>query len=109
MQNRILELEQQALRLQMNPHFLFNVLQTIRARMMEGDISMAESALQSFSKLVRKVLEHARLKTVELDDEITLLREYLAVEAFYHPKGFRYNIQVDSSDIDGIMVPPMLI
>ena len=76
----ILELEQKALRLQMNPHFIFNVLNSIHNLIILNDSGKARYALAKFSKLMRQVLENSRAKLLSIDDELETISNYIQLE-----------------------------
>lgn len=80
LEKNLLELEQKALRLQMNPHFIFNVLNSIHNLIILNESDKARYALSKFSKLMRQVLENSREKFVTIDDEISTLENYVQLE-----------------------------
>ncbi len=110
MENEMLNLEQKALRLQMNPHFIFNCLNTIQAMIVKKDNKTARYFLSKFSKLMRKTLDNSRETFISLDDEIESLENYLSIERLCSENHFEYSINV-SGDVesDFIQIPPMLI
>ena len=109
-QNQVLRLEQAARRLQMNPHFIFNALQSIQIKIAEGDRDQARADLQLFSKLMRGYLDHAREEKILLEDEIALLNQYLQVEQSLKAGRFEYEIMVpDDIDPSFIEIPAMLL
>ncbi|MCB0689885.1 MAG: histidine kinase, partial [Saprospiraceae bacterium] len=109
-ENKILQLEQAASRLQMNPHFIFNALQSIQSSIASGHREKARSDLQAFSKLMRGYLDHARVEKILLEDEIRLLQQYLEVEKDLKNARFDYEIKVAPSiDPSFIEIPTMLI
>lgn len=109
-ENKMLHLEQSAGRLQMNPHFIFNALQSIQSSISTGDRDKARADLQIFSKLMRSYLEHARVEKITLEDEIKLLDQYLTVERQLKGDRFSYEITlaagIDSSFVE---IPTMLL
>lgn len=110
MENDLLVLEQKALQLQMNPHFIFNCLNSIQALIVKKDDKTARYFLAKFSKLMRKTLDHSREQWISLDDEIENLETYLSIEKFCNEDHFEYEISVaDNLASDFIQVPPMLI
>lgn len=110
MENEVLVLEQKALRLQMNPHFIFNCLNSIQSMIVKKDHKTARYFLAKFSKLMRKTLDNSREQLILLDDEIETLENYLSIEKFCNEDHFEYEITV-SNDMasDFIQLPPMLI
>ena len=106
----LLELEQKALRLQMNPHFIFNALNSIQGVIARKDDKTARYYLAKFSKLMRMILENSRSQTVSLSEEISTLESYLALERFSRGERFDYQLTVEESlDPDDIHIPPMMI
>jgi tetratricopeptide (TPR) repeat protein len=104
-----LQLEQKLLRLQMNPHFIFNSLQAIQNYILKHDEKSSIKYLSSFASLTRAVLENSRFETISLQKEIALLKHYLQLQKLRFGNRFEYEIRV-APDIDPttIMVPPML-
>jgi ligand-binding sensor domain-containing protein len=110
LQNKILKLEQKALQLQMNPHFIFHTLNSINGLMINKDIATARKYLAKFSKLMRAILENSRTELISLYDEIATLEEYLNIEKFTRNNSFDYQINIDKTiDTQDIFLPPMLI
>jgi ligand-binding sensor domain-containing protein/anti-sigma regulatory factor (Ser/Thr protein kinase) len=109
LQNHLLGLEQKALRLQMNPHFIFNVLNGIKA-MGSTNPSKMNKTINSFAKLMRGILTNSRQNTISLQEEVTTLKNYIDVELLMAPKPFLYDIKVESDiALEEIAIPPMLI
>ncbi len=109
-QNELLRLEQSALQLQMNPHFLFNALQSIQHSIMTGEKEVARRDLQRFSKLMRSMLEQSRQKAILLEEETEGLKLYLETERMLRPDRFDFVIDIDPElDPSFIKIPPMLI
>ena len=104
----MVELEQKALRLQMNPHFIFNTLNTIQGLIATRDAKTARLYLSKFSKLMRETLENSREALISIDEEVSALRHYLDLERFSHEKVFEYDIQIGEGS-DQYMIPPLLI
>lgn len=109
MERNVVELEQQALLLQMNPHFIFNSLNSIQGFITQRDVTEAKRYLAKFSKLMRLTLEHSREKFIPLTEEIKLLKNYLDLEQLCHNQAFRYSISADGIDEENTGIPPMLI
>ncbi len=110
MANQVLQLEQKALQLQMNPHFIFNALNTVQSLFMSQDQTTARNLLSRFAKLMRAILEHSRAATINLQQEVDLLNNYLSIEQFSRPKQFEYSITIDSEiDPEEVSIPPMMI
>ncbi|MFI5150300.1 MAG: two-component regulator propeller domain-containing protein [Bacteroidia bacterium] len=105
----LIELEQKALRLQMNPHFIFNALNSIQSQITENNEQTARHYLGKFSRLMRMILENSQQTEISLEDEIKTLENYLALEKFSSGDQFDYEINVLSADPQEIHLPPMMI
>lgn len=105
----ISELNQQAFRQQMNPHFIFNALNTIKGYYAENNIKEASEYISKFSRLLRTILENSE-QVIPLEKEITALTLYMDLAAMRYEHKFDYSIQVDSGlHIHDVAIPPMLI
>lgn len=110
LENELINLEQQALRLQMNPHFIFNALNSIQSLIGSGQEKDARYYLAKFSRLMRQILDNSRKSSINLDEEIQFIENYLMVEQFCNGNRFEYVIKIDEQlDTDFIILPPMLI
>jgi ligand-binding sensor domain-containing protein len=106
----MLELEQKALRLQMNPHFIFNVLTSIHNLIILNDTDKARYALAKFSKLMRRVLENSREKFISIDDEIETLENYVQLEKLTSNLDIELIIELDDElDSAEDILPPLMI
>jgi ligand-binding sensor domain-containing protein len=109
LQNHLLSLEQKALRLQMNPHFIFNVLNGIKAMGKDKPQKM-NATINSFAVLLRETLNNSRRDSINLSQEIKTLEHYIEVEKLMSPKPFNSRIIVETApDAEEILIPPMLI
>ncbi|HRO39944.1 MAG TPA: histidine kinase [Flavobacteriales bacterium] len=107
---RLADVELTALRAQMNPHFLFNALNSIRHHVLNSRPEEADRYLSKFARLIRLILDHSDQRTVPLADELQALRLYLELEASRFDDKFSFHIQVDPSiDASTTMIPPLLI
>ncbi|MEM9545902.1 MAG: histidine kinase [Bacteroidota bacterium] len=107
MQIKVAELN--SLRNQMNPHFIFNSLNSIQNFIFNKDRELALHYLSKFSKLIRNTLEFSKLEYVLLESEIAFLKNYLELEKMRHDN-FQYEIKIESSvDPESIKVPPLII
>ncbi len=99
-----------ALRAQMNPHFLYNAMNSIQQFVLKNDIENASNYISKFSTLLRKVLHTAKERLIPLEEEITQLTLYLEIEQLRLGPGFSYTIHggPDFED-DGIKIPSMLL
>ncbi len=109
-EQKIAETEITALRSQMNPHFIFNCLNSIKLYSLENDSKAASEYLTKFSRLIRLVLENSRSEKVTLENEIETLTLYIDMEAMRFKEKVKYQINI-ASDIDQqfIEIPPLLI
>ena len=104
------DIEMQALRAQMNPHFIFNCLNSINRYIVKSDQATASLYLTRFAKLIRLILDNSNSKTVTLANELEALRLYMEMESIRFEKQFDYVIQVDPEvHPDHIYVPPLII
>jgi two-component sensor histidine kinase len=104
------ELEIKALRAQMNPHFIFNCLNTIDAYIVRKQFIEASDCLQKFSQLIRHILENSEFQTISIDQEIKTLRLYIELEQERFAHTFQYELAVDPSlTEDSYQIPPLLL
>lgn len=107
---QLASMEMQALRAQMNPHFIFNSLNTIRYFVLNNENDKASDYLGKFSRLLRMVLQNSQENTISLSTELEALRLYLDIEARRFGDSFTYEIHLpEYLDADGIIVPPLLL
>ncbi|MDA3944166.1 MAG: histidine kinase [Bacteroidetes bacterium] len=104
------QLEQKALQLQMNPHFLFNSLNSIQSFVVNNDIDNAIHYLSKFSQLMRRTLSNSRESSISLRDELQALKLYIEIESLRFHGKFSYDIAVDPEIDDGFLeIPPMIL
>jgi hypothetical protein len=96
-----------AIQSQMNPHFIFNSLNSIQDLVLKGDVENSYSYITTFSDLVRRTLSYSEKDFIEFEQEIKLLELYLCLEKLRFKKNFSFEIHV--GDVEDIMIPPMLI
>jgi sensor histidine kinase YesM/tetratricopeptide (TPR) repeat protein len=109
-QKSLTDVSLSALRSQMNPHFIFNCLNSIKLYTAQNDTVAAGNYLTKFSKLIRMALENSRSETVNLQNEIESLELYIQMEAMRFKDKLKYTITVDKTvDADFIEIPPMLL
>ncbi len=110
LEKHVLELEQKALRLQMNPHFIFNALQSIQGFIARNDSAEARRYLAKFGKLMRSTLENSRHAFTSIALETESLSHYLGLEALCHGNRFTFTIETDQRiDPEATFIPVMLI
>jgi len=109
-EKNLLELEQKAMRLQMNPHFIFNALNSIQSLIGTGQETEARYFLAKFSRLMRQILDNSRKSSITLEEEIQTLENYLLIEQFCNGERFSYEIKADETlEQDFISLPPMIL
>ncbi|MDX1407002.1 MAG: histidine kinase, partial [Saprospiraceae bacterium] len=102
--------ESQALRAQMNPHFIFNALNSIKLYMMDRDPREASGYLDDFARLVRLVLQNSKETLISLEKELEALELYIQMEKLRFEKEFTHHIEVDPDlDASFFEVPPLLL
>ena len=111
MQYEYARLEDKALRAQMNPHFIFNSMNSIKLLVQENNNEKAISYLTTFTKLLRGLLMNADKSKTTLFDELEICRLYLSLEALRFSHGFSYSIKVVPEDLDlkAIEVPALIL
>ncbi|MEL7148661.1 MAG: histidine kinase, partial [Bacteroidota bacterium] len=110
LKRHILKLEYTALRVQLNPHFLFNSLNTINSYVLDHDRFEASRYLTKYSRLMRLVLDNSMESWVSLEKEIETLKTYIDIEALRASAGFEYHIDCDDRlRPEQCAIPPMLI
>tara|TARA_B110000208_G_scaffold17073_1_gene20418 strand:+ start:6205 stop:8247 length:2043 start_codon:yes stop_codon:yes gene_type:complete len=111
LKNHLLSLEQKALQLQMNPHFIFNVLNGIKAAGNAGNKTEMNATISKFASLLRAILNNSRTEDVCLSEEIITLKNYIELEKMMHSKSFDYEIKtlLNGIDTEEILIPSMLL
>jgi len=110
LQHRTSQLEMHALRAQMNPHFLFNSLNSINRFIIQNNSDQASAYLTKFSRLMRLILQNSQNELVPLENEVEALKLYLELEAVRFDHHFSYTIRIDEHlDIAALKVPPLII
>ena len=107
---KVAETELKALRAQMNPHFIFNSLNSIGDYILKNDTKSANDYLTKFAKLMRLTLESSEKKEVLLSEDIALLKTYLDIENKRFNNSFSYTINIDIAiDQENTLVPPLIL
>lgn len=102
--------ELKALKSQMNPHFMFNALNSIQEQFMYGDKQVANEQMGNFTYLTRQILQVSGKKKISLATETDILTKYLELEKMRFPQDFTYRITLsDDLDEDYHQLPPMLV
>ncbi len=107
---KIAELEKRALQAQMNPHFIYNSMNSIQQFMIIHDIEGAMKYLTKFSRILRTVLNISAQNRIPLADEIKLIEDYLELENMRFPNKFTWTIHVSPDiNIHSVEIPPFFI
>jgi LytS/YehU family sensor histidine kinase len=109
-QQKLNELEQMALRAQMNPHFIFNCLNSIQNFIITNDLESTNLYLSEFAHLIRQTLDNSEKSTISITNEIKYLKGYLEMERMRFGHSFNYTIEVDPAlDPDMEHIPTMIL
>lgn len=107
---QIIETEMTALKSQMNPHFLFNTLNSIKLFIVRNEAKKASDYLTKFSRLVRLILQYSSEKLISVEQELEILQLYILMEKLRLEDNFEVIIDIqDNLDISTHMLPPMLL
>ncbi|MCB9189759.1 MAG: histidine kinase [Flavobacteriales bacterium] len=106
--NMLLELK--SLRTQMNPHFIFNSLNSVNSFISKNDDRSANKYLSRFSQLMRLVLENSKYDFVPLESELKIIELYMELEHLRFQDKFDYELNIESSiNVESLEIPPMLV
>ena len=106
----ISETELKALRAQMNPHFIFNALNSIADYINKNDAKSADYYLGKFAKLMRGILENSEEKEIPLSEELKMLEFYMDLESLRFKNKFNYEIKIaDDINPENTFIPPMIL
>ena len=109
-EKELAEVQMSALRAQMNPHFIFNCLNSIESFIIKNDTYRASTYLNDFARLIRLILQNSRTQLISLEDEMEALGLYLEMENLRFTNKFEYEISIRPEvDLSSIEIPPMLI
>src|SRR5690606_3958204 len=109
-EKRVLTLEQKMLRSQMNPHFLFNSLNSIKLYIINNEQKNAVHYLNKFSKLIRKILEASSQREISLAEELETVELYMNIENIRFSNEIDFRIDVDKDIfIDNIKIPSLTL
>ena len=109
-QTKIIALEQRALQAMMNPHFVFNIMNSIQYFINTKDSQSANQVLTGFAKLIRKNLEICTKSYISLEEELIYLKLYLSLEKLRFGNKMIYDVTVaDGIDTEETMIPSMLL
>ncbi len=105
-----MSLEQEVLRSQMNPHFIFNALSAIQNSLLDNDPMKSASYLSKFAKLIRQNFDFVKQSSISLEEELDSLKNYMDTQKLRFSDKFEYDINVDSNiDVEKVRIPPLLI
>jgi len=109
-EKQLFDIEQKALRLQMNPHFIFNSLNAIQSFVIANDTDKAIHYLAKFSQLMRLILSNSRESHIPLKDELKSLVYFMDIERLRFDNKFEYEVKKDPKiDEEFMAIPPMII
>ncbi len=107
---RVSDTEMKALRSQMNPHFIFNSLNSIADFIAHNDTKAADNYLLKFAKVMRMILENSEQKEVSISDDLNALELYMQLESLRMKNKFSYEIKTDDDiDLENTMIPPLIL
>ncbi len=113
-ENELSNLKLDSLRSQMNPHFIFNALNSIKAYLIDNNTEKAVYYLNKFSKLIRKILESSRAESISLQEELEIIELYMSVENIRFDQKINFKIEVDDTinllqiRIPGLVLQPFI-
>ncbi|WP_243765909.1 sensor histidine kinase [Polaribacter cellanae] len=109
-EKQINELKLTSLLSQMNPHFIFNVLNSIKLYIINNESKLAARYLNKFSKLIRKILEASNTKEISLQEELETMDLYMTIENIRFSNEIDFQIKVDENvSLETIKVPPLVL
>lgn len=109
-ERRLADVEMSALRAQMNPHFIFNSLNSVDYFIINNEPEVASDYLNRFSRLIRLILQNSKSTIVPLKDDLEALKLYLEMESVRFDNLFDYEVKIEKGlDLEQIFVPPMLM
>jgi len=111
LENYLITLEQKAMQLQMNPHFIFNILNGIKAYGVAGKTTEFSNTISKFATLLRSILNNSKQEEISLENEIETLKNYIELEQQISPFKFEYEIlkSLQKCSEEEILIPPMLL
>lgn len=107
---QVAELEMQALRAQMNPHFIFNALSAIQNYFVTNNEERANSYMAKFSRLIRQMLEYSKNNFISLDEEIALVKNYMELECMRFENKLEFQLHIEEQiDTTEYKLPSLLL
>lgn len=113
-ENEIANLKLESLRSQMNPHFIFNALNSIKAYFIENEKEKAVYYLNKFSKLIRKILESSRTESITLEEELNIIDIYMSIENIRFDEKINFKINnsytqpLSNLKLPGLILQPFI-
>jgi ligand-binding sensor domain-containing protein/putative methionine-R-sulfoxide reductase with GAF domain len=108
--HQLAEFEMKALHTQMNPHFIFNCLGTIKSMILDNQPEQASKYLSKFAKMIRLTLNHSIESFISLDQNNEYIQHYLEIENLRFGNAFAYEIIIDDNiNAEEVKIPPMMI
>jgi hypothetical protein len=109
-EKELMELEAKALRAQMNPHFIYNCMNSIKSLIQNDEKVKSVDYLATFSKLIRTLFQNSDKRQISLYEEIETCKYYLELEGMRLPGRLNYQFNIDSNiDLKSVMVPALII
>lgn len=110
LQLQVAQVEMKALRAQVNPHFMFNALNSIYILIADKEMQKAGNYVLKLGTLIRKILENSNYQNISLKDDSEVIDLYIQVECMRLNNSFKYQLTINESiDSEAVMVPPMII
>ncbi len=110
LERQLAEVKMSALSSQMNPHFLFNTMNSINHYILKNESERASHYLTRFSRLIRQVLHNSQKKLITLDEEMNAMKLYIEMEQLRFDDGFLFELSVSNDiDLEHTRIPPMII
>ncbi len=106
---RISEIRLEALKAQMNPHFTFNIMNSIQNFVLDKNVEKALLYIGNFSKLIRTALDYSNKKSISLSEEIHFLENYVGLQNMRFGEKVHFNLNFPKDYIHKILIPPMII
>ena len=109
-QHKLADISMSALRAQMNPHFIFNCLNSIKFYTSQNDTAASSAYLTKFSKLIRLVLDNSTNERITLSSDLAALELYIEMEAMRFKEKLSYHLQIEKNvEVNDIEIPPLLL
>ena len=109
-ERKLTDVEMSALRAQMNPHFIFNSLNSIEYYIITNEQEKAVDYLSRFSRLIRLILQNSKSTIVPLKDDLEALKLYIEIEAMRFDNKFDYEVKMEKGlDPETVKIPPLLL